>query len=70
MSSNLSLSERLQVALDLNESGVEMMKMNLHRRHKGSDEAAITAMLHRWQETRPGAEDGDGAGRPVQWPRP
>jgi hypothetical protein len=57
-------AERLRIALDLHDAGVEMMRQNLKRRHPGADEAEIERLLLAWLHERPGAEHGDAVGRP------
>jgi len=64
-----SPAERLWVALDLYAAGEDMMRQNLRRRHPRASEAEIAERLTAWLRTRPGAEHGDGAGKPVAWPR-
>ncbi len=66
----LSPAERLRVAFDLFEAGVAMHRMTLRRAHPTWNEAQVTDALDAWLRTRPGAEDGDSAGRRVDWPRP
>ena len=60
---------RLRTAAELHDVGVAMKRLNLRRAHPDADEAEITAMLTAWLHERPGAEFGDGVGRPVPWPR-
>lgn len=62
--SDLTPSERLRVALDLFDVGVEVMRQNLRRRHPGEDAEAIKRRLSAWLAERPGAEHGDCVGRP------
>lgn len=62
-------AERLRVALDLFESGVQLMRQNLRRRHPEWSEEEVAEALQRWLYTRPGAEHGDAVGRPGTWPR-
>jgi hypothetical protein len=62
-------AERVRLALDLYEVGESMMREQLHRRFADADPAAVERMLVAWLRTRPGAEHGDGAGRPATWPR-
>lgn len=62
-------ARRLQVALDLFEAGVAMMRQKLRREHPDWSEAEVEARLSAWLQERPGAEHGDAAGRPVPWPR-
>ncbi len=58
------LTERLLVALDLHETGVEIMRQNLRRRFPNESNEEIEGRLVAWLRTRPGAEYGDGVGRP------
>ena len=60
---------RFQAVLDLHDTGVEMMRMNLRRRHPDATDAQIQQKLVEWLHDRPGAPDGDGEGRRVSWPR-
>jgi hypothetical protein len=60
---------RLRMALDLFETGVEMMRQNLRRDHPGLADHEIEARLGSWLRERPGAEFGDAVGRPATWPR-
>ncbi len=62
-------SARLRTAFDLFTAGERMMRQNLRRRHPEASVAEIEEMLWAWLMRRPGAEDGDGVGRPVTWPR-
>ena len=57
-------AERLRIALDLHDAGVEMMRQNLRRRHPDVDENEIERLLVAWLHERPGAEQGDAVGRP------
>ncbi len=62
-------SVRLRTAFDLFTAGERMMRQNLRRRHPEASAAEIEEMLWAWLMRRPGAEYGDGVGRPVTWPR-
>jgi Rv0078B-related antitoxin len=62
-------SARLRTAFDLFTAGERMMRQNLRRRHPDASAAEIEEMLWKWLMQRPGAEYGDGVGRPVTWPR-
>ena len=55
----------LRAALDLFETGVEVMRQNLRRANPQASPAEIDAELRRWLQTRPGAEFGDCPGRRV-----
>ena len=60
---------RFRLALDLYEAGEAMMRRQLERRHPGAPPEEIERMLVEWLRERPGAPNGDSAGRPVPWPR-
>lgn len=62
-------AERLRIALDLFEFGTDMMQQKLRREDPDATEGEIQARLMAWLQERPGAEFGDGAGRPGCWPR-
>lgn len=57
-------SRRLRQALELFDEGMALMRQNLRRRHPQATEEEIERRLHAWLRTRPGAEHGDGWGRP------
>lgn len=56
--------ERLRTALTLFDDGVQLMRANLRRRHPDATEAEIERLVDDWLAERPGAEHGDGVGRP------
>lgn len=58
-----TLGEKLAMALDLAEAGVDLMRENLRRRHPQATESELDAMIVAWLRERPGAEQGDGVGR-------
>ncbi len=60
---------RLRMALDLFETGVEMMRQRLRRDHPDLADHEVEAKLGAWLRERPGAEFGDAVGRPATWPR-
>ena len=60
---------RLRMALDLFETGVEMMRQKLRRDHPDLTDDEVEARLGAWLRERPGAEFGDAVGRPATWPR-
>ena len=62
-------SAKLRTAFDLFTAGERMMGQNLRRRHLDASPTEIEEMLWAWLMNRPGAEYGDGVGRPVTWPR-
>jgi hypothetical protein len=55
---------RMKMAFDLYETAEIMMRQNLRRRHPQADEAEIERLFVSWLQRRPGAEQGDGVGRP------
>ena len=55
---------RLREALRMHDEGVALMRQNLRRRHADASDEAIEEMLLAWLRERPGAEHGDGEGRP------
>jgi hypothetical protein len=57
--------KRMQVAFDLFETAQIIMRQNLRRRHPELKDAEIERRLIEWRHRRPGAEYGDGVGRPV-----
>ena len=62
-------AQRLRIALDLFEFGVDMMRQRLRRETPEATESEIQTRLVAWLQQRPGAELGDGVGRPARWPR-
>ena len=66
MGSTASLNhESFRMALDLFQTGVDVMRQNLRRRHPEADDEAVERLLGKWLQERPGAECGDCPGRPV-----
>jgi hypothetical protein len=65
----LTPAERFRIAMDLFETGVDLMRQNLRREHPDESEAQIEERLRAWLHHRPGAEFGDCEGRRVAWPR-
>jgi hypothetical protein len=63
------LAHKLRVSLALSEDGFNLKRQQLRRRFPEADEAEIDRRFRAWLQERPGAEDGDGVGRPVTWPR-
>jgi Rv0078B-related antitoxin len=58
-------AKRMQMAFELYETAQRIMRQNLRRRFPELDNAEIEKRLIAWRHQRPGAEHGDGAGRPV-----
>ncbi len=55
----------MQMAFELYETAQSIMRQNLRRRFPELDDAEIERRLIAWRHKRPGAEHGDGVGRPV-----
>ncbi|HWM92692.1 MAG TPA: hypothetical protein VN493_18145 [Thermoanaerobaculia bacterium] len=55
---------RMKMAFDLYETAEAIMRQNLRRRFPDAQEAEIERLLVSWLRRRPGAEHGDGPGRP------
>lgn len=62
-------ADRLEIALEMWEDGVAIMRENLRRRAPDATEQEIELALDAWLVTRPGAEHGDAEGVVVSWPR-
>jgi hypothetical protein len=60
-----SAAVAFQTALELFETGLDLMRQTLRRRHPEADGATIERLLQEWLRERPGAESGDCPGRPV-----
>ncbi len=58
-------TRKLRLALSLFETGRELMRQNLRRRHPNADSDEIARRLRSWLRERPGAEYGDCPGRIV-----
>ena len=56
--------------MDMFEIGVVLREQRFRRDHSEATESDIKAMMAEWMRWRPGAENGDTAGRVVQLPDP
>jgi hypothetical protein len=65
----LSPAQKLAMSLEMFSYGCAVMRENLRRKNPQADDATIESLLQAWLRTRPGAELGDGVGRPASWPR-
>jgi|CXWL01.1.fsa_nt_gi hypothetical protein len=61
----MSTADAFKATLDLFETGVAIMRQNLRRRDPQATDDEIDRRLQEWLWERPGAEFGDGVGRPV-----
>ena len=57
-------SERLMLALELSEAGLEMQRMNLRRASSQVREEELDELVREWLSRRPQAPFGDSAGVP------
>lgn len=57
--------EAFRATLDLFQTGVDLMRQNLRRRHPEASIEEIERRLAEWLQERPGAETGDCLGRSV-----
>jgi len=60
-----SAAEAFRTTLDLFQTGLDLMRENLRRRHPGANSEEIDRLLGEWLQERPGAESGDCPGRSV-----
>lgn len=65
MESSVAVVEAFRTTLDLFQTGVDLMRQNLRRRHPEASDEDIERRLGEWLQERPGAESGDCPGRPV-----
>jgi len=60
-----TVSDAFRTTLDLFDTGLDLMRQNLHRSHPEARVEEIERLLRDWLRDRPGAEAGDCPGRPV-----
>ena len=60
-----AVAEAFRATLDLFQTGVDLMRQNLRRRHPSATDQEIDRLLQQWLHERPGAEAGDCPGRRV-----
>jgi hypothetical protein len=58
-------SEAFRATLDLFQTGVDLMRQNLRRRHPEAAGDDIERLFRKWMLERPRAESGDCPGRAV-----
>jgi len=56
--------ERMRITLDLYQVAEDIQRQNLRRRNPDATEEEIQQGIREWLAHRPGAEHGDGVGRP------
>lgn len=59
----------LTLAVELSEAGIQLREQRYRRENPGATDAEVEAFMRAWLHERPGAPDGDSAGRPVGLPR-
>jgi hypothetical protein len=57
--------DAFRATLDLFQTGVDLMRQNLRRRHPDAGDEEIERRLREWLRDRPGAESGDCPGPTV-----
>lgn len=55
------MAERLQLACELFDDALDMLRLRLRRERPDATQEAIGLEIDRWIEARPGAEEGDYA---------
>jgi Xaa-Pro aminopeptidase len=60
----VTAGERVEVALELFDLSVDLMRTRLRREQPGRSAEDIDAEVRSWLRKRPGAESGDSWGRP------
>jgi hypothetical protein len=60
-----SSARRLEAALELFDSGVDLMRQNLRRRYPSDSAEEVERRLSGWLSERPGALHGDSSGVPI-----
>jgi hypothetical protein len=63
-----TMARRLELALELFEAGVAMVRCTLRRRHPGVSDEKIEKKVFEWLRERPGAIHGDTVGRLIPCP--
>ena len=67
MSQHAAAAARLRLALDLFATGEGLARQRMRRLHPEWTPGQIDEQITVWLRERPGAESGDGEGRPVAW---
>jgi hypothetical protein len=58
---------RLRLALDMFTTGEDFARERMRRHHPDWTAGEIDEQIGAWLRERPGAENGDGEGRLVEW---
>ncbi len=59
------IADAFRTTLDLFDTGLDLMRQNLRRRHPDAGDEEIGRFLREWLLSRPGAESGDCPGGSV-----
>ncbi|HVR63348.1 MAG TPA: hypothetical protein VMU50_15715 [Polyangia bacterium] len=62
-------AEQFQTALDMFDFAESMVRQRISRENPKLSDDEVEARVRDWLRIRPGAEHGDGEGRPGLWPR-
>ncbi len=62
---NLQVLERMRLTFDLCQTAEAIKRQSLRRRHPALGAEEIDKLMAEWRLARPGAEHGDGPGRPA-----
>lgn len=65
-----SPAQRLAASFEIFDLAVHFVRARLRRELATDDPKFVEEGVRSWLRERPGAEHGDGVGRPVTWPRP
>jgi hypothetical protein len=60
-----AIAGAFRTTLDLFDTGLDLMRQNLRRRHPDAGDEEIGRLLREWLLDRPGAKSGDCPGRSV-----
>ena len=60
-----TVQQRMRMTIELFETAQQIMRQNLRRRFPALGAAEIEQKLIEWRHHRPGAEFGDGVGKPI-----
>jgi hypothetical protein len=61
------IMERMRICFELSEQAIVMKRQSLRRENPDWSDEQVEQALTEWHMHRPGAEHGDGPGRPAPW---
>lgn len=67
LNQNPQVLERMRLTFELCQMAEAMKRQSLQRRHPNLGAEEIEKLMDEWRLSRPGAELGDGPGRPAPW---